>query len=350
MGRQMGKGVGKQFALNSLINIKLFFALWCLIAVFGAFVGGLTYHWPRYKAKHMFFLASKRIDELVFFMEKQRRSVVELARSVYMQDLMSFQVGESEITQQQTKKMQSFLKEYQASFGYSHIFLINLDGRFIFSTMEDLIGKNIKDKAYQGSLITQSFEFIHMTLTSDNSDFAYDAIVKKEALFITMPVSFQGKLRGFLAVQVSNDKMQKELHHYEGLGKSGEYVIASLDKNHYTYVLPPRLTPDLAFTTRQLSENLDLPIEKAIMGYEGYGVQQNDHDEYIVAAWKYVPQFNWGLVVKVDYDELMFYAYILRYIVYGLIPLAIILMALLIFKMVRHAQMREKQRSEEKTK
>ncbi len=346
----MGKGVSKQFALKSLINIKIFFALWFLIAVFGAFVGGLTYYWPKYKARQMFDLATKRIDELIFFMEKQRRSVVELARSVYMQDLMSFEVGGGGITKQQTKKMQSFLKEYQASFGYSQIFLINLEGRFVFSTMEDLIGKNIKDEAYKGSLITQSFEFIRMTLTSDNSDFAYDAIVKKEALFITMPVSFQGKLRGFLAVQVSNEKMQKELHNYEGLGKSGEYVIASLDKNQYAFVLAPRLSPDLAFTTRPLSENLDLPIEKAIMGYQGYGVERGYRDEYIVAAWKYVPQFNWGLVAKINYDELMFYAYILRYIIYGFIPLAIILMALLIFKMVRHAQMREMQRTKEKQK
>lgn len=338
VGWKMGERVSQKFSVQKLVKIRILLILSLVIVFFGVGLGGITYFWPQHKARQLFFLATKRIDDLVFFMEKQRRSVVELARSVYMQDLMAFEAGEGETTKQQIKQMQSFLKEYQESFGYSEIFLINLAGKFVFSTRDDLLGKNIKDEAYKNSLITRSFEFIRMTLTSDNSDFAYDVIVKEEALFITMPVSFQDQLRGFLAVQISNDKLHNILRNYEGLGTRGEYVIASLDRDKFTFVLPPRRNPELAFTRRTLTRSLDLPIEKAVSGYEGYGVERDYQGKYIVAGWKFVPQFNWGLVAKVDYDRLMFFVYVLRYILYVLLFIMITLATTLMIKMMRPVQ------------
>jgi hypothetical protein len=282
------------------------------------------------KQKELFFLANERTNKLIFFIEKQRRYVVELARSEYMQQLILFARGQGEVTVQQVEKMQSFVRGYQESFGYKQIFLIDQTGKFIFSTLEELVGKNITDEEYRNSSITKSFELIRMTLTSEISQFMYDPLVKQEALFITMPVSFEEKLIGFLVAQLDSELIQNVISEFTGLGKNGEFIIAERIGNKLSFVLPPRISPELMFARKEISSDLELPIEKAASGFEGFGLSHDYRGVRIASAWYFIPQVNWGLVAKIDFDSVMFYIYLLRYFIYLLMLCALIFVGFLL--------------------
>ncbi|MEX0848916.1 MAG: cache domain-containing protein [Candidatus Dependentiae bacterium] len=314
---------------SSLRTVRIFLILLLQIVFIGCVYIPLSYYWPIMKQKELFFLANERTNEIIFFIEKQRRYVVELARSEYMQQLIAFAGGQSEITALQVKKMQSFVRGYQESFGYKQIFLIDQTGKFIFSTLEGLVGRNITEE-YRDSSITKSFELIRMTFTSEISQLMYDPLVKQEALFMTMPVFFEEKLIGFLVAQLDSEQIQDVINKFTGLGEKGEFLIAERLGDKLSFVLPPRISPELMFARKEISNDLELPIEKAASGFEGFGISRDYRGIITASAWYFIPQVNWGLVAKIDLDSVMFYIYLLRYLIYLLMLCALVLAGFLL--------------------
>jgi len=89
-----------------------------------------------------------------------------------------------------------------------------------------------------------------------------------------------------------------------GLGSTGETALARLtDSGEALFVAPLRRDPQAAMKLRVDLKTTDSPMRFALQGLRGSGLATDYSGTRVVAAWRYLPELRWGIVVKMDADE-----------------------------------------------
>lgn len=145
------------------------------------------------------------------------------------------------------------------------------------------------------------------------SDYKFYAPSNMPASFIGAPVYKGENIIGAVIFQLNNEETNNVVQNYIGLGETGEVVVASRDKNEAIFLFPLRHDSDAAFRRRvPLGSSEALPIQHAVKGEEGYGISIDYRRKEILAAWSYLPELKWGMVVKIDAEEAFQHIYDLR--------------------------------------
>lgn len=260
----------------------------------------LRYRGQQFLARRAFFILTERTarfdrGSLPFLIEEQRRAIFELSQSFYMRDLIIFARGQSGIGERQLLKMESFIHAYQKHFGYKQVLLLNDQGYFVFSTVPDLYGKNIKQELYKESAILDSFRLVRMTLTSDITVYRYDPIVQQKALFVTMPVFYDEKLNGYLVVQLDTDEIERILARDLKFAPHTELSIIEQVRDKKESVL---ISGAQTHNSHDHKEYNDDYFINTLFGHEGYGISQDGKQ---IQLYGFVPQLNWAFLIKHTY-------------------------------------------------
>ncbi|WP_127471497.1 diguanylate cyclase [Thiomicrorhabdus aquaedulcis] len=109
-----------------------------------------------------------------------------------------------------------------------------------------------------------------------------------------------------LAFQFNSETLFSLVSSYNGLGKTGELVAGELaDNGDIIAAIPLKYDPQAVDNQRKLNKgNEAMGMLKAIKGQSGKGIIVDYRGVNALAAWTYVPQLKWGLVVKTDLSEL----------------------------------------------
>lgn len=111
---------------------------------------------------------------------------------------------------------------------------------------------------------------------------------------------------GILFIKFKLESLYPVLQDTTGLGKSGELILGTKDiSGQHIIFLNPLRNKDYSLTsTPWLSDEKAIPVQKAIMGNEGIGYETDYRGEGVFATWKNIPNVNWGLVAKIDLNEI----------------------------------------------
>ena len=183
--------------------------------------------------------------------------------------------------------------------------LITLQGEIIYTYKhEPDFATNLLSGPYRTSQLAMSFREARMTLESSISDFELYAPSHEPAAFISTPVMRNGLLVGILALQLDTQRIYSVANDNIGLGRSGEISLAKLVGTHQAvFVAPLRHDPQAAMQ-RKLDLNLNnTPMHLALRGLRGSGMQLDYGGKPIVAAWRYLPELRWGIVVQMEANE-----------------------------------------------
>lgn len=217
---------------------------------------------------------------------------------------------------------------------YHDLALISAAGRVVFTMRRGKeLGASLQSNPYQDSELGQVFKRVKTSLKTETSDFKPYPFTGAPALFIAAPIVDGGRLLGVLAAQLSDEEVYKFISAYSGLGQTGELIIAIRDGNDALVAVPLRHNPDAAFKERiPLGSDRSLAIQNAVQGLNGVGIILEHQGEETIAAWRYLPTFRWGMVIKVDTVEAFAPIAQRRKIVIGLggITLALIGLATLV--------------------
>ncbi|MXS86379.1 response regulator [Nitrosomonas sp. HPC101] len=215
---------------------------------------------------------------------------------------------------------------YLGGTGYYDLFLISPDGWIIFSVShESDFATNLLTGPYRNSGLGQVFRRTKETYQSSLSNFEYyppshGAI----AAFVAVPIMIEGAFHGVLALQIYSGHVFDVLTNNVGLGDSGETIVTYKESEHLARVLAPlREDPDAALKrTISLDDpRFSLAIRKSLNGEHGDGVTTDFHGNPVIAAWRYLPRVNWGMVVQIDTEEA--FASVIQMRVMGLVVLGI---------------------------
>ena len=195
---------------------------------------------------------------------------------------------------------------FAETYGYKNALLFDPDGNTLLRFVADLDpGANLLSGPLRDSELAEVFDRTRTLLQVDLSDYQVYPGRSEPAAFIAGPVyDPRGRIGGYLALELGNGEVFQAFANYNGLGETGEAVVASRDGDQMWFVAPTRRSggdagepagPDGAGTA--------LSMERAVQGRRGYGETTDYRGASVMAVWSYLPSYRWGLVVKQDVDE-----------------------------------------------
>jgi PAS domain S-box-containing protein len=197
------------------------------------------------------------------------------------------------------------LKRYLESYGYENLLFIDAGGDVVFSVAQtpESFG-NLKAEPHPAGELAKIFNTTSTLLETDVTDYEMDPVDGDQRAFIAAPILKQGLLIGVLVLQMDNHEMFRIVQDYSGLGETGETVVGRRVGNEILFMAPTRHDPSAAFHRRiPLGSALSTPLQRAVAGTSGVAQSQDYRGREVLAVWKYLPSFRWGLVVKIDITE-----------------------------------------------
>jgi len=208
----------------------------------------------------------------------------------------------------------AYLTHFKESAGYHDLLLISADGDVVY-TVEGRgdLEANLKSGAHRDSELARACDVARTLLETRISRYAHYAPLGAPAAFIAAPVLEGGTVIGVVALQIDNREIHALAQDRTGLGRTGETVLGMVAGDDVVSVVPLRHDPDAAFSRRiAVGSDLAIPLQRAVRGKRGSGVSVDYREKNVLAVWRYLPHFQWGMVVKIDADEAFSPAAVLR--------------------------------------
>lgn len=182
-----------------------------------------------------------------------------------------------------------------------NIYLTNLRGKILYSN-------NTENEAYsEGSV----FPFFNGRIISEGKKGIYFSDFLKtgdsSAMFMSAPLTnFDNNNIGIIVFELNTSILSSTLNDTSGLGNSGEILLVRKSpKNEVIFindlkydVSPSNIEQNIAGEAKNNAFLL------AADGNKGTGVIKDYRGEKTIAAWRYIPSTDWGLLVKIDESEI----------------------------------------------
>ena len=281
-------------------------------------------------------LADKKMMEIKRYLADCAQDTKMLARSVQVEQALSElsraysqhhpdSIAYQKIDRQFRNHFSAYIDENAQ---FYDVFLITPQGEIIYTYKHEAdFATNLLDGPYRDSQLASVFRESRMTFESSFSSFEMYAPSGVPAAFVAAPVVYNGKLLGVVAFQLDAQHIYQVAQDRIGLGMSGETVLAKLTgADEAVFVAPLRLDPQGAMQRKIDLKTTAVPMRYALSGKRGSGLEVDYSGKQVVAAWRYLPELRWGMVVKIDTDEAFAPVYRQRRILLEIL-LALILLA-----------------------
>ncbi len=203
------------------------------------------------------------------------------------------------------QQYRNFLANYLEIFGYSDIILISQAGDAVFSVKRHQeLGTNFYTGRYKNHELAKVFDRAKTLMQVEISNFGYHLDTKEPVAFIAAPIFRNNIVIGVLVLKLNNHEFNKVVNNYIGLGKTGETIVVSRINQNIVFTSPIRHDANAAFNRAiNIKQETSNPLYQASQGMKGFGISIDYRGQETIAAWRYLPSLNSGLLVKIDTSE-----------------------------------------------
>lgn len=297
----MGQTVGKTYQLTFLLSF--WFVLSITIA--SSLCTITLFMWSRIAYHHLINdtkqkvaqVANTTAQKIIQLIIEQHDAIEQLASQQLIINAFS--------NTHDTEQLLQLIKAHGHTIIFSRVLLLTTNGTVIFSTKANgLVGKKILSQEYEKSFFAKSIIRTIITETFDISVFGIDSLFHEPVLFICQPIIQNKKVIGILAVQLNNTKIYRLLS-YKDLGTSGEIILGKQIPDGTIIVAPTRQASNIAFTPEGTFTKKKFGfLQKAVIGKWGTGIGRDYRDKKVIAAWRFIPMVNWGIVTTQEVAEI----------------------------------------------
>ncbi len=258
-------------------------------------------------------ISDARATQLESFIRERRGDMNILGRSPSMMETIQRlsemrrkATANSAADLEAARRARQVIESFTETYGYKNALLFDVDGNVLhqYNTSLD-IGSNLMTGPLARSELAEVFDRVRTLLQVDVSDYQTYPGQTEPAAFIAGPVNDpQGRIGGYLAMELGNREVFQTFADYNGLGETGETVVASREGDEMWFVAPSRhQTAETANRRVRIGSGKAASMEQAVQGRRGYGEATDYRDVRVMAVWSYLPSYRWGMVVKQDVEE-----------------------------------------------
>jgi PAS domain S-box-containing protein len=122
---------------------------------------------------------------------------------------------------------------------------------------------------------------------------------------IVEPLLSKSNIIGYISVEFSANELISILNDYNGLGNTGEIILAAKnDMGHTQFLTPTRHNSNFPLSFTVDKNNQSHPITYAMNGKSAILKGYVDYRHVpVLAISRFIPETHWGMIVKIDYDE-----------------------------------------------
>ena len=222
----------------------------------------------------------------------------------------------------------------QSVLGLSDIMLANSEGKIVYASNVEHQRKDFlnplpdpQQKAFEEGKNRVYFSDVFLS----------KAIGNRPAMLVTAPAfDFDRAFIGVIAFEVDMSFIYKFLQDVAGLGDTGEVLLGKKKGNEVVYLNPLRNDPDAALKKGiPLGGKLGGPILEAVQGRKGASRLLDYRGKNVIAAWRYLPSLDWGMVAKIDTEEAFAEATNLRNLMLIIVVVVFVLCGIIAFSIAR---------------
>jgi PAS domain S-box-containing protein len=276
------------------------------------FVGMLGYYHARNtleslrieELKSIADLKVKRIED--FFSEQKKHIMIAQHRPTlkkYISILADFSGDFSGPVYETIRdELDRALVIYQPEYHYNNILLTNPEGKIVYvldrSSARELLGRAVPDPL--GKSFADGRNGIRFS-----DIFASKIETGRFSMFFLAPIrSDEGRIVGVAAFETDMAPIYELIQNITGLGETGETLIVKKAGNQAVFLNPLRHDPDAALKRNVFfGQKQGVPSQEALKGNNGSGISVDYRGRKVIAAWRYIPSLNWGMVAKIDVSE-----------------------------------------------
>ena len=180
---------------------------------------------------------------------------------------------------------------------FEELLIIDPEGRVIASTHAPHEGKSAAELEYFRSGMGATY--LQPVFNSP--------ITGRLSMVVSTPIrNSNAKAVGVLAARLNLGRLFQRVNDETGLGESGETIVGKRVDDEIVFMAPTRHDPEAALERRiPAASGEGRAIHDAVTGQSSSGERIDYRDKQVLAAWEKIPSLEWGMVVKVDRDEVM---------------------------------------------
>ena len=190
------------------------------------------------------------------------------------------------------------------AYGYHIIAILNPEGDVIYATgiAEQYIGGSFTEIDPQTIIEGKKGVYISDVIEDTTRDLLPD-------LFISAPIfDDDNNLLGILVLDVKLREYLNNLMKITYIGETAETLVGQKIDDEVIILTSLRFVSDAELRSMDemmadIGEEVAGPIRKATSGLDGTGFEIDYRGHEIIAAWRYIPSLDWGLVSKIDTAE-----------------------------------------------
>lgn len=188
----------------------------------------------------------------------------------------------------------------KSSYKFHHLYLTSNSGKIIYNLGESSssyeLGEYLSDPDGYTLKVKDSVYFSNIYPLQDDYFMMASAPIFDD----------EGNQLGIVVCQINMAPVYAMIQDTTGLGETGETMIGKLYDNKEVIIQNP-LRHDKNAAMKKviyIGQSANKPVQEAASGKEGYSVEPDYRKQLTLSTWRHIPLVNWGIVVKMDTDEI----------------------------------------------
>ncbi len=178
---------------------------------------------------------------------------------------------------------------------FQKVSLLSRDGKVIASSDETMISENLYQQEEVQICLKNEKKIIDSFFLDSNN---------RLGIYLATPLKLDGELVGMALFELKTQKLLDLVQNYSGKGETGETLLAKRNSKGEAILITPRRFGNKN-TLIALEENKKSPIIQSLNNEEKVILDAVDYqNNRILAITKHITSSKWGLVTKMNQDEI----------------------------------------------